>query len=106
KISPIGVAAAQDSSSVQQPILRAHTASGDARAQKQPLCSTSLVQLDKRPGHFFRLEGDATEIAPGAEGAVVAIALAGRGEQRLEQRQTPTPWHDGGLDAKCNFSSP
>jgi hypothetical protein len=43
QISSIGVAAAQDSGSVQQPILRAHTASGDARTQKQPLCSTRLV---------------------------------------------------------------
>ena len=84
QISPVGMAAAQESGSVQQPILCAHAASGDARAEKQPICSTCLVQLDEHSGHFFRLEGHAAEITPGAEGAVVTIALAGRGEQCLE----------------------
>ena len=60
QIPPVGVAAAQDSCGVQQPILRAHAASGDARTQKQPLCSTRLVQLDDRndpalsPGNALR----------------------------------------------------
>jgi hypothetical protein len=103
QISSIGVPAAQDSGGIQQPILRAPTTSGDARTQKQPLCSTRLVQVDEYPGHFFRLECHTAEIAPGAEGAVVAIALTGGGEQRLEQRQAPPPWHDGGLNAERDF---
>jgi hypothetical protein len=83
--------------------LRAHAAPGNARTQEQPLCGTRLVQIDEYPGHCFRLECHAAEIAPGAEGAVVAIALTGGGEQRLEQRQALPPWHDGGLNAECDF---
>ena len=103
QISPVGVTTAQDGNGVQQPILRAHAAPGDTRAQKQPLCGPRLVQIDEYPGHFFRLEGHTAEIAPGAEGAVVAIALTGGGEQRFEQRQTLTSWHDRGLNAECDF---
>ena len=103
QISPVGVAAAQDSGGIQEPILCAHAASSDARAQKQPICSTRLVQFAEYFGHFFRLECHAAEIAPGAEGAVVAIAFAGRGEQCLEQRQALAPWQDGGLNAECDF---
>jgi hypothetical protein len=83
--------------------LRTHATSGDTRAQKQPFCGTRLPQLDEYPGHFFRLECHTAKIAPSAEGAVVAIPLAGRGEQGLEQRQTLTPWHDGRLNAECDF---
>ena len=43
QIPPVGVAAAQDSCGIQQPILRAHAAPGNARTQEQPLCGTRLV---------------------------------------------------------------
>src|SRR5262245_19466170 len=103
QISPVGMTAAQDSGGVQQPILRAYAASGDARTQKQPLCSTRLVQLAEHSGHFFRLECHAAEVAAGAERAVVTIALAGRGKQRTEQRQALAPWQDSGLNAESNL---
>src|SRR5262249_31300850 len=103
QISPVGMTAAQDSRGVQQPILRAHAASGDARTQKQPLCRTRLVQLDEYSSHFFRLECHAAEVASGAKRAIVTIALAGRGEQCFEQRQALATWQDSGLNAESDL---
>jgi len=47
-----------------------------------------------------RLEGGAPEVAARAEGAIVAIALAGRGEQRFEHRHRPAVGHGRVMNAQ------
>ncbi len=83
------LAPAQDINRVNQPVLHANAAPGDPGAEEQAIHIPSPVHGGEKVGHFIRFERGAAEIPASAEGAVVAVALADRGEQRLEQRHRP-----------------
>ena len=78
-------AVAQDLGCVDQPVLGACTAADDARGKEQPVGDAALVQPEEQARQLLGLERDALRVAPGAEAAVQAVALAGRRQHRLER---------------------
>ena len=84
-IAPETMPFAQDGDGVQQFVLRAHAAADDAAAEKQAFDRPGAMHVHENAGHFVGLEGRAAGAAPGPEGAIVAVALAGGGQHRLQQ---------------------
>jgi hypothetical protein len=83
-----------------QPILRGDAAARHAGAEEQTFRHFSLVHVHKSSRHLFRLEGGTAKVSTCAEWTVIAIALACRSQQGLEQRDALAAWHDGAMDAQ------
>jgi hypothetical protein len=85
----------QDGGGIDELVLGAQAAANDPRAQEHALGNIGLVESDERLCQLIRLEGCAAEISASAEWAVIAIALAGGGEQRLQQCDLLAVWQGG-----------
>ena len=83
---------AQDGSGIQELVLRAQPAAQDAGAEEDALGHPSLVESHIGAGELIRREGRPAEIPAAAERAVVAVALARRGEQGFEQGDLLAIW--------------
>ncbi len=92
--------AAQDLCSVDELVLGADPTTDDAGAEEDALGDTAIENIHVGAGKFIGLEGEAAHIPPGTEGAVVAVTLAGRCEQGLEQRDTLAVGENCGTEVK------
>ena len=57
------------------------------------------MHVHKGLGHLIWFKSNALVIAPGAEGTVIAVALASGGKKGLEQRDSFPTGHSGVKDA-------
>ena len=74
----------QDIGGIQQLILCPYSSARDAWAKKGAFGNTAAVQFHEYACKFSGFEGGAAEITAGAEGTIIAIPFAGRGEQGLQ----------------------
>jgi hypothetical protein len=62
-----------------------------------------LGEFNEEVGELFGFEGSAAKIAPGAEGTVVAVALAGGGEQGFEEEDVFAVGELGRVDKRVRW---
>ena len=86
-VAAVALLAADDVGGIQDFVLRGHGALDDAAGQEESVDLLGALQGVKRARHFVRRESYAFGLgAPGAEDAVMAVALAGGGHHGLEHR--------------------
>jgi len=85
---------ADDVYSVEEFVLGTDAAACNTGAEEQAFDQSGAVHVHEGLRHLFGLVGGPAHIPPGAEGAVIAIAFAGGGEQGFEHLQPFTAGHD------------
>ncbi len=98
QIPPKFIALPQDLRRGQDPLLGVGPAARDAGAEEDPLHHALAMQLDEGPRQLIRREGRAPEVAPIAERAIDAVALARGGEERLKQGDALAAGEHGVID--------
>ena len=88
---------AQNLGSVDNFVLGLYAAADNAGGKKQAVDEAGLLDTQEAIGHLIGLQGEAFgAAAPGAEGAVEAVALAGGGHHRSQHRLRAAGGHHAG----------
>jgi hypothetical protein len=98
KVAAVSKPFSQDFGGFDHLILSPNAARGDPGAEKQALDCAGVMQSHEGLRHFLRFERSPAIIPAGAERAVKAVALAGRGQEGFEQLHALTAGQDSVAD--------